>query len=626
MKYFISFIFLISSIPVVLGQAEGIYKGELSVPGAKLAMAIELLKTNENWSGTFDVPIQNIKDFALSDIKIDGTDISFSIPDIPGSANYKGTYDENFQIISGTFTQAGQQLDLTFTHVDAEEPGKDKAIVERLKVLSDSLMLAHDIPGMGFGIIKNGKVLLSEGLGYRDYDNKIKADNKTLFAIGSCTKAFTATGVAMLAEEGLIEWDEPIRSYMPDFRMYDDFASEQSTAVDILTHRSGLPRHDLMWYGSAMSRSELFERIRYLEPTKSFRTQFQYQNLMYMTAGILIERMSGKTWEEYTQEKILKPLGMNSTNISVDESIKIENHALPYAVRDSQIVKIDFRNINQIGPAGSINSNVEDMLKWAEFNLNRGKWKGQQIIGDNQYNTLHEGQMIITGPLAARGQPEYSTQTYGGGWFIYDYAGTKVVQHGGNIDGFSGYVYLLPDLNVGMVFMANVSGSPLPAVLANYATDLFLDKDETLWEKRVWPDKKPAEETAEESAELEKTEDGRIKNTKPSNPSKNYVGKYNHDGYGTIEVTSIGGKLKSNYNAFDFDLTHYHYDVYDGKTEDSPAPFKFQFHQDFSGSIQSVSVALEPSLDPIILRKKRHSSLTIQAIYNRSLENMTSEA
>ncbi len=600
----LSFLLLLTSAPAQSSnQIANIYNGTLKVPGIELKMTIHLEESEAQWSGTLDIPKQNIKGMALSELSIEAKTLSFELPEVPGNASYKGVFSDDFSSLDGTFTQGGQNLPLVFESLDGAELAKDKEIVERLKVLSDSLMIAHKIPGMGFGIIKNGEVILSEGFGYRDYENKIEADANTIFAIGSCSKAFTAAGVATLNDQNLIEWEEPIKTYLPDFELYDEFASEQSTAIDILTHRSGLPRHDFMWYGSPLKRMEIYSRLKYLEPTKSFRTNFQYQNLMYMTAGILIEKMSDKTWEEYTQEKIMAPLGMKDTNFSVEESKEVENHALPYQVLDDKIVKMDFRNIDEIGPAGSINSNVTDMLKWAELNLNRGKWQGKEIISDMQYNYLHNGHMVVNGPLGGRAQPEYSAYTYGGGWFIFKYSGTKVIQHGGNIDGFSGFVWLLPDENIGMVFMCNVNGSPLPGILANYATDMFLGNETIKWEKRVWPDKKEEEEK-EEKKDLNKKDEGKVAGTKPSHSLKDYAGKFTNQGYGDASIDFTNNKLYANYNSFKLTLDHYHYDVFEGSAEAlGEEKMKVQFHQDLIGNINSISIALEPSLDPIVFTR-----------------------
>lgn len=598
--YYLSIVCVFTSSLYGQGPADK-YTGMLSVPGVELEMTIRLLENDDAWSGTLDIPLQRVKGMPLEDLVISGKDFSFKLPEVPGNASYSGRFSEDYSSISGKFSQGGQKLDLTFTSESAEDKIKDQAIVERLKILADSLLVAHHVPGMGFGIVKDGEVILSEGFGYRDYENKIEADDETIFAIGSCSKAFTAAGVALLADQDLIEWDEPVTTYLPDFELHDKFASEESTPLDLLVHRSGLPRHDLLWYGSPLSRHELYTKLKYLEPTTSFRTTFQYQNLMYMTAGLLIEKMSNQTWEEYTQEMIFNPLGMDDSNFSVDVSQEQGNYALPYRVDDDEVIKMDFRNIDNVAPAGSINSNVKDMLKWAKLNLDRGQWMGQQLIVQDQFDVLHEPQMIVSTPFPVMNHPEFSKPGYGGGWFIYNYAGTKVVQHGGNIDGFSGYVYLLPDEDIAMVFMVNKNGAILPGVLANYATDLFLENEPTDWASRFWPNE---EEEESDTEEVEESDEGKVVGTNPSSPRSEYTGIYEHPGYGQVEIKDERGGLQALYNAFDMPLTHYHYDVYEAQIlPDEDDMMKIQFSMDIDGAIQNLAVSLEPSLDPIIFTK-----------------------
>jgi CubicO group peptidase (beta-lactamase class C family) len=203
--------------------------------------------------------------------------------------------------------------------------------------------------------------------GHSDVDEELPVTSRTLFAIGSITKSFTVTALGMLADEGRLEWDEPVRTYMPDFELYDDVASERMTPRDLVTHRSGLPRHDLMWYGSELTRRELYERLRYLEPNRDFRAAYQYQNLMFMTAGYLAGRLAGMPWEDLVRQRIFDSLGMAGSNFSVDESQRSDDFAYPYATVGDDVRQIDFRNIDEIGPAGSINSSVAEMIRYVQF-------------------------------------------------------------------------------------------------------------------------------------------------------------------------------------------------------------------------------------------------------------------
>ena len=229
----------------------------------------------------------------------------------------------------------------------------------------------------------------------RNVEENLPVTPNTIFAIGSSSKAFTATSAAIAVEDGKLEWDKPVREYLPTFKMKDDFASERMTLRDLLCHRSGLPRHDLSWYNTPATREQIIDRVRYLEPTSDFRTNFQYQNLMYMTAGYLAGLVDGTTWEELVRERIFKPLGMTHSQFSVEDSQKSDNYALPYNEKDDKVKKIEFRNIDTVGPAGSINSNVVDMIEWVRLQLKKGK------VGEA--NGLLRGQRAST-PFVADGR------------------------------------------------------------------------------------------------------------------------------------------------------------------------------------------------------------------------------
>ena len=201
---------------------------------------------------------------------------------------------------------------------------------------------AWEVPGLAIAVVKNGQVVLAQGYGFRDVDKKLPVTPKTLFAIGSCTKAFTTFVMGTLVDEGKLDWDKPVRTYIPELRLHDRVASELITPRDLVTHRSGLPRHDLVWYNATLSRKEIVDRLPYLEPTETFRSKFQYNNIMYMTAGYLVERLTGQSWEDAVRARIFTPLGMTGSNFSVKDSQKAADFARPYDDRDDKIVESHF--------------------------------------------------------------------------------------------------------------------------------------------------------------------------------------------------------------------------------------------------------------------------------------------
>jgi len=451
-------------------------------------------------------------------------------------------------------------------------------------------MAEWKVPGMAISIVKDGKLIFSEGFGFRDVKQGLKVTPQTLFAIGSCSKAFTAVTVGILVDEGKLDWDKPVRTYIPSFKLYDPFASERMTPRDLLCHRSGLPRHDTMWYGSSFSRKELFDRLQYLEPSKDFRAVWQYQNLMFMTAGYVVGQITGTTWEKFVAERILNPLGMKGSNFSVIESQKAPDFALPYREKENKVEQIPFRNIDEIGPAGSINSSVAEMANWVLLNLNKGKWGEKQIISEASLNQIHSPQMIIQQPLR---YDEILYSSYGMGWMITPYRGHLLLAHGGGIDGFTALVSFMPRDNMGVVIMTNMSGTPVPQIVAYNAYDRLLGLDQVPWNKRI-KDELDKSKAEAEKAKKEKDKDRKL-NTKPSHPLEDYTGDFEHPGYGVISVVKEGEGLKATYNALSSSLNHYHYDIFELRNELRDITQKATFFTDTKGNISGLSIQMEPA-------------------------------
>ena len=459
------------------------------------------------------------------------------------------------------------------------------------------------VPGLAMTIVKDGKVIFSEGFGYRDVKNKLKVTPQTLFAIGSCSKAFTATSLGILVDEGKVDWDKPVRNYLPTFKMYDLFTTERMTPRDLVTHRSGLPRHELAWYNSPASRKELFERLQYLEPNKDFRTTFQYQNLMFMTAGYLAGEIAGTTWENFVKTRIFDPLGMTSSNFSVNDSQKAPDFSFPYAEKKDVVVEIPFRNIDAIGPAGSINSNVTDMAKWVMLQLAKGKFGDKQIISEAGISQLHTPQMAMQDAIlpGMEKSNEFTYESYGMGWFIDNYRGHLFLQHGGGIDGFTALVCFFPRENIGMVALSNLNGNLTPFVVALNAYERLLGLDQTAWNDRLKGILAKAKEEAKKT-EAEKDKD-RKPNTTPSHALDDYAGDYENPGYGVFSVKKDGDHLTAAYNGFVSSLTHYHYDIFQLHNDLMDSDLKINFLEDLKGNVGSLSVLMEPTVKEIVFTR-----------------------
>lgn len=525
----------------------------------------------------------------------------------------------SFNVPAG-FSQTGtkqfsfQEIFLTQPNDNAEPNSKinnpfeaaalDKDInkkLDKLRKYVNEVLKDSKVPGLAMGIVKDGKIILAEGFGYRDLEQKLPVTSQTLFAIGSCTKAFTTMAIAMLAEQGKVDWDKPVRNYLPAFELKDEYITAKMTVRDLVTHRSGLPRHDGLWYGSPLTRKEIFNRLKYLDFSAGFRERYQYNNLMFMTAGYLVGQVTNSTWEEFITERIFKPLGMTNSNLSVEASQQAADFAQPYRIKDEKVEKIPFRNIDEIGPAGSINSCADDMLKWIQFHLDKGKVGEKQLVAEAEMRNMHTPYMHISSSMESN---ERSHSNYGLGWGISMYRGYKLVQHGGGIDGFVTSTSFLPFDNIG-VFVVNNAASAISSHVTSYAIDLLLGLDPVDRYAKMKEDQKKAEESKEKDKKEE-----RVEGTQPSHPLKDYAGEYEHPAYGIFSVTNSGDSLTGKYNSFNFTLEHFHYDVFQTKDNVNFDNEKISFLSNKKGDIDKLAISLEPAVDDIVFTKKPSKALS----------------
>jgi CubicO group peptidase (beta-lactamase class C family) len=462
------------------------------------------------------------------------------------------------------------------------------------------------VPGLAIAVIKDGKVVLAKGYGTRDVESGAPVTPQTLFAIGSISKSFTVTALGMLVDEGKLEWDKPLRNYLPDFMLHDPVATERFTPRDLVTHRSGLPRHDLLWYGSDLTRDEMYRRLRYLAPSRDFRSAYQYQNLMFMTAGILVERLSGLTWEQFVRQRIFTPLGMTSSNFSVNDSQKAPDFSYPHGTKKEgereTVVRIPFRNLDQIGPAGSINSSVDQMIRYVEFHIQLGKVGDKQLLSETNAQQMQTPQMVIPGPMQ---YDEVFHTSYGLGLFITSYRGHKLVHHGGGIDGFISLLSFLPRDKMGAIVLTNFSGNnPVPQIVTYNVYDRLLGLEPVNWVER-FREQQQKQEEAQRKAKEEKASQQK-QGTQPSHPLTDYAGEYEHPGYGTVKIELDSGKLKLSFNTFSAPLEHFHYDIFQTpELERNPlSEMKITFANNLQGHVETVSVPLESNVDPIVFHRR----------------------
>ncbi|MCG7385165.1 serine hydrolase [Paenibacillus sp. ACRRY] len=470
--------------------------------------------------------------------------------------------------------------------------------------------------GAAVAVIHKNEVIWQKGYGYRDLESKLEVTPSTLFAIGSSTKAFTATTAALLVDQELLNWDTPVKTYKDNFKMFDPVATERLTIRDMLCHRSGLPRHEMAWYNSPRTREQLVNALQYLEPNEDFRNKWQYQNLMYMTAGYLVGNLKETTWEKLVQDHLFKPLGMTSSLFSVEEMQTQPDYAFPYMEKDGENVRIPYRNIDAAGPAGSINSNLEDMIAWLRLQLNKGQYDGQQLVSKEQMEVLHSPQMPCDSPFHG---PEMPISTYGLGWFIEPYRGHSLIHHGGAIDGFSSQVAFLPEEEIGIVVLCNTNGSLVPYTVTFNIIDRLLGMEPVDWSEKMaklMRGDESAESAVTDTPEAldpaavpvadteEKTDHANVISL--DRPVTTYAGIYYHAGYGELSIQRKDDGLQAIFNEIDMPMEYTGNDTFSVLLVLFGLKITFTFQVDQENNAHSISIPflMEPGTKPIEFIKK----------------------
>jgi len=456
---------------------------------------------------------------------------------------------------------------LSFSETDPLE-GLDEYI---LKAMKD-----WDVPGLAVAILKDDQVILARGYGVREIGKSEPVNKDTLFAIGSNTKAFTATAVALLVQDKMLSLDDPVINHLKGFQLYDPYVTRELTVRDLLCHRSGLGRRgDALWYGQDFTRDEILHRIRFLKPNSSFRSQMGYQNIMFMAAGQLVPAVTGMSWDDFIKGRIFKPLAMERSSTSTLALANFDNVAAPHTKKDGKVVAIPYRNIDNIAPAGSINSSVTEMTHWHRFLLGKGSFEGKQVLESTILQETFNPHIVMpVGPDRQKTHQGNHFVAYGLGWVLEDYRGRLIIWHNGGIDGMLSQQGILPEENLGIVVLTNSDRSRLDAALFYRIVDAFLGDPVKDWSAVYM------EQAKEGQARMDKMqkeiEESRVPNTKPSLAPEDYCSKYEDDMYGAAEVKNEDGKLVLFYNSKPMGvLDHWHFDTFRVNT----AAFgSFEFH------------------------------------------------
>jgi CubicO group peptidase (beta-lactamase class C family) len=584
-------------------DAAGAWRGAIELPGgAKLAIAVQLELDGETWRGTIDIDEQGMKGVALTALSVDGRRVRFAIPAIPGEPRFDGQLAEDGRSIEGEFAQGAAKLHFRLERAEAAAELLQARLAGFADWLDESRRACH-VPGCAVAIVAKGALLATHASGVRDLDTQAPVTGDSLFAIGSTTKAFTTFVLATLAEAGAIDWDQPVRRKLPGFELVDPDLAARITPRDLVTHRSGMPRHDLVWYGAPIPREELVARLAHLPLSKDLRTTFQYNNLMYVAAGRLAEVVTQQSWEDLVRARILSPLGMTRTVFDIDAARADADHAAPHLRRKETVKRIPFRDIRAVGPAGSIHSSAREMAHWVGLQLARGVVDGKRLLGEAAMNELHTVHMPIQG---GRRSPEGVVSLgYALGWLVDIDRGHRRVHHNGAIDGFVATVTLLPDDGLGFVVLANLDETGLPDLVVRELTDRLLGHDGGGHRDAFLARMAEAEAAAERAAAAAITE--RVAGTRPSRALADFAGEYRDAGYGTCQVRLVDAetadaRLRVDFHGIGAELEHWHYDVFRCRDDDANpgvAGTMLRFESGFDGGIDALHAQLEPSLAAI---------------------------
>ena len=493
--------------------------------------------------------------------------------------------------------------------------GLDKELTE---ILSD-----WDVAGYSVAIVDKNGIVYEKGFGYADLENERKAHEFTLYAIGSCTKSFTTALIGMLNEDDELSLDDKPSDHIPDFSFYNDEMNNTITIKDLMRHSTGLPRHDFAWYlFPSHDKDSLMERIQYQEPFAGVREQWYYNNFMFLTQGVITEKITGKIWEENVDERIFDRIGMNNSNLGIEDMKNDKMASFGYEVKDGSMEKMDYYDIAGMSPAGSINSSVHEMSNWLQTWINMGEFNGEQIIPESFVRQAIGSQMVIGKGLPDDEFPELHMSNYGYGWMTSSYKGHYRVEHGGNIDGFSANVCFFPSDSIGVIVLTNQNGSMVPALVRNTIADRLLNVERSDWSGNLrerYDERMEMQEESSSTVTSSKTE-----GTSPSHALIEYSGNYSHPGYGAFNITLRDDSLIADFTNMDLYLEHYHYDVFqpfgmiDGKVDTTDTgELMFNFASNDMGEITSLSTRIEPTLDPIEFKRVPNSIEVSQELLER---------
>lgn len=420
------------------------------------------------------------------------------------------------------------------------------------------------VPGAAVVVVRGDQIVYLKGFGVRTQGQNQPVTPQTLFPIASCSKAFTSTLIAMLVDQGKLTWDDKVREHLEIFRLSDELADREVTIRDLLCHRTGMPRHDLLWAGLTQNTEELIRRWGRAKPSTSFRSTWEYTNVPFTVAGLIAARYHQRDWAGTVQQRIFEPLGMHHSTGRRELALAYPNRVTPhYFTFDKKIVPVPDDDVEHVGGAGGIYSTAEDMGQWLRFQLNGGVHNGRRLLAERHLRETHTPQMLLRPEgIWAYYFPATTTRftTYGLGWFVHDYRGVVCVSHGGTLSGIRAQCMLVPDAKMGVCVLANLRPSLFTEAIARSILDRLLGLPPIDWikickEQMLYFD-------FQNALTLQRRANARKSNTHPTLPLAHYCGSYVQPAYGSAEVRLEQDQLHLRWGRFLFRLEHYHYDTF----------------------------------------------------------------
>ena len=437
-------------------------------------------------------------------------------------------------------------LTLISLKVFAQTDSIPSFVKDSLDVYVNRALTDWQIPGVAVCIVKNGKIAVMKGYGVKDWDTKEPVDENTLFMIGSNTKAFTATALAMLDADKKLSLDDKVTKWIPQFKLDNKAAGEQAIVRDLLCHRIGFQtfQGDFTYWTSNLTRSEVIEKMSHIKAAYPFRTTWGYTNAAFLTAGQIIPKATRMQWEDFVKQKIFEPLDMKNTLALSKDFPNAVNKCSPYTMQDGKIVKIPFCYIDNLAPAGSIGSSVNDMSHWVMMQLNNGKYNNKQVVPAAAIAETRTPASILGNSRPLYNEGHFSL--YGLGWFLQEYCGKEIISHTGGVNGFVTSVTLIPEEKLGIIVFTNTDQNSFYEALKWEIMDAYLGKAYRNYSKIYLGYYKQNFDKEQKKDMMLK--DSVAMNLKTSLPLKDYAGNYFNDVYGNMKVVLENGELKMKFS------------------------------------------------------------------------------